>query len=139
MEIITDIAFWCFMSIVKFIVTPSIMVGLDYSVPFILCVTILGSALGVQIFYRGGTYIFNWWDKKKSKKKEKVVTPMRRRVVKFKNDYGLIGMLFVSGGLSAPLFHYVLLNVGSIWGGVGVPTSKNKKQVLARSENKNGA
>ena len=121
MEIIVDIAFWGLMSIVKFVVTPSIMVGLDYSVPYILCSTILGSAIGVQIFYHGGKYIFTWWENKKGKKKkEKVITPMRRRMVQFKNDYGLIGMLLISGVLSVPIASVIVAkyfnkNITSVW------------------------
>ena len=121
MEIIADIAFWGLMSIVKFVVTPSIMVGLDYSVPYILCSTILGSAIGVQIFYHGGKYIFTWWENKKGKKKkEKVITPMRRRMVQFKNDYGLIGMLLISGVLSVPIASVIVAkyfnkNITSVW------------------------
>lgn len=121
MEIITDIAFWFLMSIVKFVFTPSIMVGLDYSVPYILCSTILGSAIGVQIFFHGGKYIFTWWENKMGKKKkEKVITPMRRRMVQFKNDYGLIGMLLISGVLSVPIASVIVAkyfnkNTASVW------------------------
>ena len=121
MEIIVDIAFWGLMSIVKFVVTPSIMVGLDYSVPYILCSTILGSAIGVQIFYYGGKYIFTWWESKKGKKKkEKFITPMRRKMVQFKNDYGLIGMLLISGLLSVPIASVIVAkyfnkNITSVW------------------------
>ena len=121
MEIIADIAFWCLMSIVKFVVTPSIMVGLDYSVPYILCSTILGSAIGVQIFYHGGKYIFTWWENKKGKKKKnKVITPLRRRMVQFKNDCGLIGILLISGVISVTIASvivakYFYKNIASVW------------------------
>lgn len=121
MEIIVDIAFWCLMSIVKFVVTPSIMVGLDYSVPYILCATILGSAIGVQIFYHGGKYIFTWWENKKGKKKKNnVITPLRRRMVQFKNDCGLIGILLISGLISVPIASVIVAkyfnkNIASVW------------------------
>jgi membrane protein YqaA with SNARE-associated domain len=103
MEILADIAIWCLMSIVKFLVTPSIMVGLDYSVLFTICVTSLGAAIGVQIFYYMGRMIFKWLDGRKGKKKEKIVTPMKRKLVAFKNDYGLMGLLFISGIISVPI------------------------------------
>ena len=121
MEIIADIVFWGLMSIVKFVVTPSIMVGLGYSVPYILCSTILGSSIGVQIFYHGGKYILTWWGNKKGKKKkEKVITPMRRRMVQFKNGYGLIGMLLISGVISVPIASVIVAkyfnkNIASVW------------------------
>ena len=119
MEIIADIAFWCLMSIVKFVVTPSIMVGLDYSVPYILCLTILGSAIGVQTFYHGGKYIFTWWENKKGKKNN-VITPLRRRMVQFKNDCGLIGILLISGVISVPIASVIVAkyfnkNIASVW------------------------
>ena len=103
MEILFDIAIWCIMSIVKFLVTPSIMVGLDYSVIFTICVTTAGAAIGVQIFYHMGRIIFAWLDKRKGVKKEKVITPMKRKIVSFKNDYGLVGLLVVSGVISVPI------------------------------------
>ncbi|MBM71325.1 MAG: hypothetical protein CL847_00880 [Crocinitomicaceae bacterium] len=103
MEILFDIAIWCMMSIVKFLVTPSIMVGLDYSVLFTICVTTAGAAIGVQIFYNMGRMIFAWFDKRKGIKKEKVITPMKRKIVSFKNDYGLVGLLVVSGVISVPI------------------------------------
>ena len=103
MEILFDIAIWCMMSIVKFLVTPSIMVGLDYSVLFTICVTTVGAAIGVQIFYHMGRMIFAWLDKRKGVKKEKFITPMKRKIVSFKNDYGLVGLLFVSGIISVPI------------------------------------
>ena len=91
------------MSVVKFLVTPSIMVGLDYSVLFTICVTTAGAAIGVQIFYHMGRMIFAWLDKRKGVKKEKFITPMKRKIVSFKNDYGLVGLLFVSGIISVPI------------------------------------
>ena len=103
MEILADIAIWCFMSIVKFLVTPSIMVGLNYSVLFTICVTSLGAAIGVQVFYYMGRMIFKWLDSKKGRKKEKVITPMKRKLVAFKNDFGLMGLLFISGIISVPI------------------------------------
>ena len=121
MEIIADISFWCLMSIIKFVVTPSIMVGLDYSVPYILCSTILGSAIGVQIFYHGGKYIFTWWENKKGKKKKNsVITPMRRRMVQFKNDCRLIRILLISGVISVPIASVIVAkyfnkNIASVW------------------------
>ena len=105
----------------KFVFTPSIMVGLDYSVPYILCSTILGSAIGVQIFYHGGKYIFTWWENKKGKKKKnKVITPLRRRMVQFKNDCGLIGILLISGVISVPIASVIVAkyfnkNIASVW------------------------
>ena len=103
MEILFDIAIWCIMSIVKFLVTPSIMVGLDYSVIFTICVTTAGAAIGVHIFYHMGRMIFAWLDKRKVIKKKKVITPMKRKIVSFKNDYGFVGLLVVSGVISVPI------------------------------------
>ena len=108
MEVLADIAIWCFISIIKFLVTPSIMIGLEYSVLFTICVTTVGAAIGIQIFYHMGRVIFAWFDSKKVKKKEKVVTPMKRRLVAFKNKNGLIGLLIISGIISVPISAFLV-------------------------------
>ena len=103
MDIILDILFWCFMAIVKFVVTPSIMIGTGYSVLFTIVVSIVGSLIGVHLFFNFGKVIFSWWDNKKGGKKAKAVTPGKRRMVEFKNRYGLHGLLVLSGIISVPI------------------------------------
>ena len=50
-----------------------------------------------------GRMIFAWLDKRKVIKKKKVITPMKRKIVSFKNDYGFVGLLVVSGVISVPI------------------------------------
>ena len=102
MDILAEIAFWGFWSIVKFIVTPSAMIVYGKSVLYTIFVTSLGAAVGVQIFYHMGRLIFNWIYKRKGKK-EKIVTPMKRRIVSFKNNFGIVGLLLICGIISVPI------------------------------------
>jgi len=101
-----EILGWIFMSIVKFVVTPSLMVVAGYSCILTVIVNTLGAFLGVVIFYIRGKRIFNWiaglnWGGEK--KNKKVVTPSRRRMVDLKNKYGFAGVLFLSVIISVPV------------------------------------
>lgn len=101
-----EILGWIFMSIVKFVVTPSLMVAAGYNCVLTVVVNSLGAFLGVVIFYNLGKKIFKWiaglnWGGEK--KKKKVVTPSRRRMVDLKNKFGFAGVLFISVIISVPV------------------------------------
>ena len=101
-----EILVWLFMSIVKFVVTPSLMVAAGYNCIFTVVVCTLGAFLGVVIFYNLGKRIFKWLSDINfggDKKKKKVFTPTRRRFVELKNKYGYAGVLFTSVIISVPV------------------------------------
>ena len=60
-------------------------------------------AVGVLLFYYGGTYLFKWTSHLKSKKKKPVFTKGRRRIVFIKNKFGLIGFIAISAIISVPI------------------------------------
>jgi hypothetical protein len=62
-----------------------------------------GAAVGVLLFYYGGTYLFKWTSHLKSKKKKPVFTKGRRRIVFIKNKFGLIGFIAISAIISVPI------------------------------------
>lgn len=101
-----EVLFWMFMSVVKFVVTPSLMVAAGYGWASTIIINTLGAFLGILVFYNLGKKIFsviadfNWGGKKK---KKKVVTPTRRKLVELKNKYGFAGVLLISGILSVPI------------------------------------
>lgn len=107
-----EILFWLFMSIVKFLVTPSLMVAAGYSCISTIIITSVGAFLGVVVFYKLGMRIFNWIAELDlvggKKKKKKVVTPTRRRLVELKNKYGFAGILLISVVISVPISSIVV-------------------------------
>ena len=101
---------WLSMSIIKFIITPSLMTAAGYETWEILLVTFSGAVVGVMLFYHTGKAIFSWWStlKLKSnffsyKKRKSVVTPGRRKFIQYKAKYGFTGLLIVAGLLSVPI------------------------------------
>lgn len=99
---------WLSMSIIKFIITPSLMTAAGYETWEILLVTFSGAVVGVMLFYHTGKAIFSWWSTLKSKffsnnKRKAVVTPGRRKFIQYKAKYGFTGLLIVAGLLSVPI------------------------------------
>lgn len=101
---------WLAMSILKFIITPSLMTAAGYETWEILLVTFSGAAVGVMLFYHTGRAIFSWWSTLKSKsnffsnkKRKPVVTPGRRKFIQYKEKFGFTGLLIVAVLLSVPI------------------------------------
>ena len=101
---------WLAISIVKFVITPSLMTAKGYEPWEILIVTFSASIIGVLLFYYTGKAIFSWFSVLKSRvgffsgnKRKSVVTPGRRRIIKFKERFGFTGLLIVSGLISIPI------------------------------------
>ena len=101
---------WLVISIVKFVITPSLMTAKGFEPWEILLVTFSGAVVGVMIFYHTGKAIFSWWSTLKSKlnffsnkKRETVFTPRRRKLIQYKEKYGFTGLLIVAGLLSVPI------------------------------------
>ena len=94
------------LAVVKFVITPFTIyaTGKD-SIQFgeVVLTTGTGAAFGVLLFYYGGTYLFNWTSHLKSKKKKLVFTKGRRRIVRIKNKFGLIGFIVISAIISVPI------------------------------------
>ena len=99
---------WLVMSIVKFVITPSLMTAKGFEPWEILLVTISGAVVGVLLFYHTGKAIFSWWSTLKSKffsnnKRKAVVTLGRRKFIQYKDKYGFTGLLIVAGLFSVPI------------------------------------
>ena len=60
MELLIEISGWFFMSIVKFVVTAPLMVGIGYSPVYVICVNSASAVIGVHLFYHLGKVIFDW-------------------------------------------------------------------------------
>ena len=80
---------WLGISIVKFVITPSLMTAKGYESWEILIVTFSASIIGVLLFYYTGKGIFSWFSVLKSRiaffsggQRKEVVTPGRRRIMR---------------------------------------------------------
>jgi membrane protein DedA with SNARE-associated domain len=95
-----------FLAVVKFVITPfTIYATGKETIQFgeVVLTTGTGAAVGVLIFYYGGTYLFKWANHWKSKKKKTVFTKGRRRIVFIKNKFGLMGFIAISAIISVPI------------------------------------
>lgn len=97
--------FWMFAAIIKFVVTPSLMVGRGIALFPTILISSLGAAIGVLIFFYFGKWLFTKWDEWRGPKQRKgpVFTPGRRRFVRFRRRFGLRGLLIISGLISVPI------------------------------------
>jgi membrane protein DedA with SNARE-associated domain len=93
---------WFGFAVLKFAISPSLMIGSGYNFWETWAVTSLAGIVGVTVFYFFGNGIFNWIDSKRRKKK-KVFTKGSRRTVNFMGKYGLRGLALFSVVLSVPL------------------------------------
>jgi len=98
------------MSILKFLITPSLMIAAGYSWWEVLIISSFGAVLGVFIFYNAGKAIFNWWSKFRANSKKNDSSPRKptpskskRRFIIFKDKYGLPGLILISGIISVPI------------------------------------
>jgi hypothetical protein len=99
-------ALWGLTAIVKFVVTPSLMVAAGFSIMSSWLTTSLGAAIGVWGFWDFGKWWFQWMEERvgpRSDRGKRIFTPQRRRIVRWKNTLGWPGLLFVSGLISVPV------------------------------------
>lgn len=99
-------ALWGMTAIVKFVVTPSLMVAAGFSGLTAWWIASLGAATGVWGFWDFGKWWFRWFEDRlgpRSERGKRVFTPQRRRIVRWKNTLGWKGLLLVSGLISVPV------------------------------------
>ncbi len=101
---------WVLMSILKFVITPSLMIAAGYSWWEVIIVTTIGAVIGVLLFYNAGKAIFTWWSKFRANSKRQNTsnkkpkpTKGKRKFILFKDKYGLPGLILISGALSVPI------------------------------------
>lgn len=94
------------LAIVKFLFAPSIMTFApgDYSILTVIFTTSAGAAVGTVVFYYFGMQLFKWVASLSVKRKpRKTFTPLRRRILKVKDKYGIKGLMLLSGLISVPI------------------------------------
>lgn len=98
-----EILGWMLMSIVKFVVTPSLALAFGMEPVRVFWVCALGAVLGVLVLYPLSRKLFVWQAERRKRKGKPVFTPGRRRVVRVKQRWGLLGIVAFSGIISVPI------------------------------------
>ena len=102
---LTELIFWSIAAVVKFLVTPSLMVARGGGFLTTVLVSSVGAGIGVLLFFYFGKWMLNKWAKFRGEKEPKrpFFTSKRRRVVQFRRKFGMWGLLVVSGVISVPI------------------------------------
>ena len=100
---------WILMSILKFLITPSLMIAAGYNWLEVVIICTVGATLGILLFYKAGKSIFSWWKTfkvsyfKPKQSKTRIVTKRKRQFLLFKEKYGLVGLSIISVFISVPI------------------------------------
>lgn len=102
---ILEIALWALGAVVKFVVTPSLMIARGWGVVSTVIVSSSGAAMGVWLFFYFGKWMLKKWAVLRGEKEPRrpFFTPQRRRVVRFRRLFGMWGLLAISGLISVPI------------------------------------
>ena len=100
-----ELIFWALAAIVKFLVTPSLMVARGWGFLPTVLVSSAGATVGVLMFYYFGKWMLKKWSEFRGEKEAKrpFFTPKRRRLIRFRSRFGMWGLLGVSGIISVPI------------------------------------
>jgi uncharacterized protein YacL len=93
---------WFFLTVLKFLITPSTMIGLGYSWIGTIITVFVSAFIGFICFFNFGEVLFKYLEKRRKKPRNKF-SRMNRFIVKMKTKYGLLGMGLISGMISVPI------------------------------------
>jgi membrane protein YqaA with SNARE-associated domain len=85
-----------FLSVAKFVFTPSYCILRGYSEFATVLLSTSGGILGSIIFYFSGSGIFNFIERNSRKKPKKIFSSKNRMLVKGIKKYGLIGLAIIT-------------------------------------------
>jgi len=93
---------WFFLTVVKFLITPSTMIGLGYSWLGTIATVFISAFIGFNCFFYFGEVMFNFIAKHR-KKPARRFTFMNRAIAKMRMRYGMVGIGFIAGLISVPI------------------------------------
>lgn len=105
---ILELIWWMFMSIVKFLFVPSLMIARGASLLLTVVTTTAGAFLGIQVFFYFGKFLMRHWSAwmatiRPNRPPRAIFTPGRRRLVRMRDRFGILGLLLISGLISVPI------------------------------------
>lgn len=84
------------LSAIKFFLAPSIIIYAGYSFWETIALSNIGGISGFFLFYWFGQYIKSFFKRLTKKKRKFKINKRNRRIVKFKNSYGLYGVAILT-------------------------------------------
>jgi len=94
---------WMLLSIVKFVVTPSLALAAGVPPLRVFMICTVGAVVGISVLYPLSRRLFEWQAARRIRRGRPVFTAGRRRVVRIKERWGLWGVLVFSGVISVPI------------------------------------
>lgn len=94
---------WLALSFVKFIIMPSTAVAAGLAPWRVFAYSALGANLGLLLMQPGIRLLFDWRSRVRRKKGKPAFTMGRRRVVRIKQRFGLVGIAFLGGLVGVPV------------------------------------
>ena len=98
-----EILGWMLMSIVKFVVTPSLALASGMAPGRVFWMCALGAVIGILVLFPLSRKLFVWQAERRKRRGKNVFTPARRLVVRVKQRWGLLGVVVFSGVVSVPI------------------------------------
>lgn len=87
----------------KILFAPGAILAAGYGKIETILIAFLGASAGSLFFLKLGTILFKWFEKMfASKKKKKVFTQKNKFIVRFKRNFGVIGMALIIPIISIP-------------------------------------
>ena len=93
---------WFFLTVLKFLITPSTMIGLGYSWIGTIITVFVSACIWFLCFFNFGEVLFKYLAKRRTNPGKKF-SKMNRFILRIKTKYGLLGMGLISGIISVPI------------------------------------
>jgi len=105
---VLEVIWWMLMSIVKFLFVPSLMIARGAGFLLTVITATSGAFLGIQIFFHFGKFLMRHWTAwmtslRPNRPPAPIFTPARRRMVRMRDKFGILGLLLISGLISVPV------------------------------------
>ncbi|MBL6619143.1 MAG: hypothetical protein ISP54_02185 [Flavobacteriales bacterium] len=102
-SIIFEILGWWLLSFLKFIVMPSAGLAAGMAPLRVFTYSASGAILGLLLMQPVIRVLFDWRSQVRRKKGKRAFTPGRRRIVRIKQHFGILGIAFLGGPLGVPV------------------------------------
>lgn len=103
MAFFAELLGWVFLGVVKFLLVPFLMVGAGKPFIEVILVASSGAAIGVYGISFFSRRLFRFLSERGRKRGARKITLQRRRVVKVKSRFGLLGLIAMSALISVPV------------------------------------
>lgn len=94
---------WMALSFVKFLVTPATAIIAGVDPWFVFAYSATGAALGLSLMRPVSNALFRWRTQRRKAKGKRTFTAGRRRLVKIKRRFGLLGIAIIGGVVGVPV------------------------------------